>query len=450
MKRKFIALLMVVALVGTVLSGCGKSPSSNTSSDKGSSTSTPAAEDKGSDAQTEDTAQPETNADVDTIKIGSIFPITGNNADQGVFNVDGCQFAVDQINAAGGIKALGGAKLELVSYDNMSDADQSKAAAERLINENPDIVAVTGAASSSYVLPMLPVFEKNQIPFLTAQVSESITNQGYKYALRFGSTGGSFSEYQVKFVEWLNEEYGLNISKIGIVYEDTEWGISNTSGAVKAIEASAQEGKGLEIVYNESFQAGSSDLTNIVVGLKNSGCEVVFPTCYTQDAKLLFNTMQSMNYKPLIIGGGGGFLYPSFAKELGDLVDGVVSVTGHNYDIQTITNNPELADVGEKFEAQYGYFMPEQAVSGYGAIYLIAQALENSASTDPTTVCEAIRGLTCSSTTPGGAVSFDETGSNNSAHAVIVQWQKGDDGVYRTRSVFPDTEAGVEFQKTED
>lgn len=386
----------------------------------------------------------------ETVKVGCIFPMSGNNADQGVFNVDGCQFAVDYINEKGGIASLGGAKLELVTYDNMSDADQSKAAAERLINENPDIVAVTGAASSSFVLPMLPVFEKNGMPFLTAQVSESITNQGYQYVIRFGSTGGSFSEYQVKFLEWLNSEYGLGITKVGIVYEDTEWGISNTSGAVTAIENSVEEGSGLEIVYNEAFTAGSSDLSNIVVGLKQAGCEVVFPTCYTQDAKLLFNTMKSMNYSPLIIGGGGGFLYPSFGEELGELVDGVVSVSGHNYDVQTITNNEEIADIGTQFEEKYGYFMPEQATSAFSAIYLIAQALENAGTTEHDAVMEELRALTCTAATPGGAVSFDETGANVNAHAVIVQWQKGEDGVYRTNSVFPDTEAGAEFQMTAD
>lgn len=388
--------------------------------------------------------------EAETIKVGCVFPITGNNADQGVFNVDGCQFAVDYINDNGGIQSLGGAKLELVAYDNQSDADQSKAVAERLINENPDIVAVTGAASSSFVLPMLPVFEKNQMPFLTAQVSESITNQGYQYAFRFGSTGGSFAEYQVKFLEWLNEEYNLGITKVGIVYEDTEWGISNTSGAVNAIESSSANGSGLEIAYNESFTAGSSDLTNIVVGLKKAGCEVVFPTCYTQDAKLLFNTMKSMNYSPLIIGGGGGFLYPSFGEELGELVDGVVSVSGHNYDVQTITNNAEIADIGAQFEEKYGYFMPEQSTSAFSAIYLMAQALENAGTTDHAAVADALRALTCEAATPGGAISFDETGSNNNAHAVIVQWQKGEDDAYRTNCVFPDTEAGAEFQMTDD
>ena len=43
-----------------------------------------------------------------------------------------------------------------------------------------------------------------------------------------------------------------------------------------------------------------------------------------------------------------------------------------------------------------------------------------------------------------------KAGANVNAHAVIVQWQKGEDGAYRTISVFPESEAGGEFQMTED
>ena len=384
----------------------------------------------------------------DVVKIGLVFPITGGNADQGVFNVDGAQYIVDYINENGGVQSLGGAKIELVIYDNQSDTEQCKATAERLLEEHPDVVAVTGAASSSYVLPMLPVFEKAEVPFLTAQVSESITNQGYNYAFRIGSTGGSFAEYQVKFVQWLNEEYGLGISRIGICYEDTEWGISNTAGAEAAIEAA----EGLEIVYKEAFTANGSDLSNIVVGLQNSGAEVVFPTCYTQDAKLLFNTMKSMNYAPLIIGGGGGFLYPAFADELGDLVDGVVSVTGHNYDLSRFygSGNDLFENFGSGFEAKYGYFAPEQAVATASAIYCAWQAMEITGSTDGAVLADALHTLSTDTLTPGAAPAvFDGTGSNTTAHACIVQWIDDGDGVYRTRTVFPAEDASVEFQMTD-
>lgn len=428
-------MVLTLVLTTTMLFGCGSS-----SGNGGGNTPTPAgtSETAGSENPSE--------ASADKIKVGAIFPMTGGNADQGVFNVDGAKLAVEKINAAGGIKSLDGAQLELMVYDNLSNTEQAKAVAERLVNENPDIVAVTGAASSAYVLPMLPIFEKNQIPFLTAQVSESITNQGYNYSFRIGSTGGSFSGQQVAFLEWLNENQDLGLKKIGIIHEDSEWGISNTEGALKAIEASGQN---FEIVYNQSFPPNSSDLSNIVLGLKKSGAEVVFPTCYTQDAKLLFNTMATMNYTPLIIGGGGGFLYPSFATELGDTVDGILSVTGHNYDVLSIENNEDLKTIGKEFEEKYGYFMPEQAVATYGAIYLISQALESAGTVDRGAVTDAIRALDIPSVAPGSPVKFDETGSNVNAHAVMIQWQKGEDGIYRTRTVFPENEATAEFQPPE-
>ena len=427
--KKLLALLLALAMVLS-LAACGGAPAEDKPADDKPAADAPA--DEG----------------VQTIKIGLVFPITGGNADQGVFNVDGAKYIVDYINKNGGVKSLGGAQLELVVYDNMSDTEQCKATAERLIQENPDVVAVTGAASSSYVLPMLPVFEKAEVPFLTAQVSESITNQGYNYAFRIGSTGGSFAEYQVKFVQWLNEEYDLGISKIGVVYEDTEWGLSNTAGAVNAVEAA----EGLEIVYQEAFTANGSDLSNIVVGLMNSGAEVVFPTCYTQDAKLLFNTMKAMEYAPLIIGGGGGFLYPAFAEELGDLVDGVVSVTGHNYDLARFADsgNALFADFGSGFEAMFGYFAPEQAVATASAIYDAYMAMEATASTEGSVLADYLHNTyEADSLSPGGEPKhFDETGAHVTGHAVIVQWQKGEDGAYRTRTVFPAKDASTEFQLT--
>lgn len=382
----------------------------------------------------------------DTIKIGLIFPLSGSNADQGVFNVDGATLAVEDINAAGGIESLGGAKIELVIYDNESDSDKCKTTAERLFAENPDVVAVHGASASAYVLPMLSVFEKNETPFLTAQTSETITSQGYQYVFAFAAQSPQFAQTQVDMLEWLNDTYdGLDITKVGIVYEDTEWGLTNSAAARKSIENS----ENLELVYDQSYTASSSDLSSLVVGLMSSGCEVVFPTSYTQDAKLLFNTMVSYGYSPLIIGGGAGFLYPVFGEDLGDLVDGVLSVASHSYDAATISTNAAFADVGERFEARFGYFMPEQGVSAYNAVYLVSQALESCAATEGQDVMNAIRALEIPSLTPGGELHFLETGWNENGLAVMVQWQKDEDGVYRPHNVFPAAEATVEFQLTD-
>lgn len=379
------------------------------------------------------------------IKIGMIFPFSGPNADQGVFNRQGAQLAADKINSAGGIKSLGGRKLEVLFYDNQSSSDVSRQVAERLLAEHPDVIAAHGASASAFVLPMLASFEKAQVPFLTAQTSQTITGQGYEYAFAFAAQSPQFAATQVAMLEWLNQTYNLGMTKVGIIYEDSEWGLTNSQAARNEIGKS----RTLSLAYDQKYQASSSDLSALIVGLMNAGCDAVFPTSYTQDAKLIFNTMVQYKYSPLIIGGGAGFLYPVFAQDLGDLVDGVLSVASHNYDAKTIRDNPQFAKTGEEYEARFKEIMPEQGVSAFNAVYLVAQALEKTGSTDTTELRDAIRELTITSLTPGGNLNFDNTGWNQNGVAVMIQWQRDQDGVFRPHSVFPPSEATVDFQLTD-
>jgi branched-chain amino acid transport system substrate-binding protein len=382
----------------------------------------------------------------DVVKIGIVFPFTGGSADQGPFNRDGAYLARDEINAAGGIKSLGGAKIELVSYDNETNPDTARAVAERLVAEHKDIVAVTGAAGSNLVIPMLATFEKNEIPFLTAQTSQTITNQGYQYVFAFAAQSPQFAATQVGLLDWINAEYGVGITKVGLIYEDSEWGRTNSQAARDEIKKSST----LTLAYDQSYQASSSDVSSLIVGLKAAGCEAVFPSSYTQDAKLIFNTMIQNNYSPLIIGGGAGFLYPVFAQDLGPLVDGVLSVSSHNYDAKTIRDNREISQIGETFEKTFGYFMPEQGVSAYNALYIVKEALEaNGGKTDGPSLMAAIRKLTNTTATPGGALKFGANGWNENSVAAMVQWQRDPDGKFRPHTVFPPSEKTVDFQLTD-
>ena len=409
MKRLILCLLLLVIFTGSMLFAAGGSASS-------------------SSAQ--------------TIKIGMIFPFSGGNADQGVFNRYGAELAVEKINAAGGIKALGGRKLECLFYDNQSSSDVSRQVAERLLAEHPDIVAASGAGSSGFVLPMLASFEKAQVPFLTAQTSESLTGQGYKYVFVMGCQATQFSAGQIDIINWLNDTYKVGITKVGLIYEDTEVGSVNSAATRNLLKNYPN----LTIAYDQKFQPNASDLSSIVIGLMNSGCEVLFPTAYSQDAKLLYNTMVQYRYSPLVVGAGAGFLYPAFARDLGDLVNGLLSTATHSYDIKSIRNNATYKNVGEDYEAKNKEFMPEQAVSAFNAVYIISQALEKTGSTDPVKLGEAIRALTITSLAPGGPLKFDQKGWNSNAVAVMVQWQKDRDGIYRPHAVFPPSEATVEFQ----
>jgi len=434
--QRLVALLLAVLMVAA-LAACGGGG--------GNDAATPAPEATPAPPTEGTTETPD--SDVAPVQIGIVMPLTGVNADQGVFNVDGARLGADWINERGGIQSLGGAMIELVIYDNESDPDRSRMVVERMVDENPDLMAAHGAAASSFVIPMLPIFERAGLPFLTAQTSQAITAQDYEYVFAYAAQSPGFAAAQIGILEWINEEFGTDLVRIGIVYEDSEWGLTNSAAARDLIEQMPN----FELAFDQSFTPGAADLSPIVVGLVNADVEVIFPSVYTQDARLLFNTMNAFDYHPLIVGGGAGVLFPGFAEDLGELVNGIISVASHNFDAATIVNNPnpEIANIYQAFEARFGYMMPEQAVSAFGAVYMIAAALEETGSRDRTELMHAIRALDISALTPGGRMNFAANGFNENSVAVMVQWQLSDDGVFRPRTVFPTSEATVEFQLTD-
>ena len=93
------------------------------------------------------------------IKIGMIAPLSGPWARQGELMRMGGDLAIKHINAQGGIKALGGAKLQLLSFDAGDSAEKAKNAAQRMLAQEPDLVAATGAWLSSFTLAV-PVTDR--------------------------------------------------------------------------------------------------------------------------------------------------------------------------------------------------------------------------------------------------------------------------------------------------
>ena len=99
--------------------------------------------------------------------------------------------AVDHINAQGGIKALGGAKLKLVVLDSGDTTEKAKNAAQRMVAQETDLVAASGAYLSSFTLAVTEVTERASLPVLTLSYSDLITDRGFKYVFQTAATAGS-------------------------------------------------------------------------------------------------------------------------------------------------------------------------------------------------------------------------------------------------------------------
>lgn len=428
MKQKFVRVLLVLMVGVLALTACANT----------ATTPTTTVSEATSEPQSVTTDKP---AEVKPVKIGFLNPASGATAESAILDFNGARMAVKNINEQGGIKSLGGAMIELVEVDSTSDAKQATSAAERLISTNSDLSAIVGTGFSGLTLSILPVLEQYQIPAVTNSSSDDIVKQGYKYIFKIAPLSSDFGKLQVEFIQKLNEQYDLNIKKVGVIYVDNSYGV-NTAKGVKSIAESA----GLTVVVDQSFPEGFTDASSLVTTLKNAGCDVVFPIAYTNEAKLIYDTMKSMNYNPLIIAGGGGFLWPSLGKSLGDAINGTISASTWNFDSKNVTDVPVLVKMYEEYEATYGTFMSEHSGPPYMAVWVIKEAIENCASRDPKVIRDAIAALTEKNSPylqimQPGKLSFDETGFDSAGiKPVLIQWQNN-----KPRTIYPPELASSEL-----
>lgn len=430
-------MILVLAILSTVMFGCAGSTTTSTAATTTAKAAQSSATSAASAAATTAKA-----AAPSTVKIAAFYNMSGISGDAGALSKKGYELAIKQINDAGGIKSLNGAKLEVVVGDTMSDTTQAKAVAERVLADNA-IVAAFGVGASAQGLPMLPVFQKLNVAFTHNGIGDSFTTQGYDIVFQHVSRGAAWGVAQVDFLKWMNANSGLNITKVGLCYENTENGQSNAKSAKASIE---QAGGSLKLVADETFTAGLSDAAPIVTRLKQSGAQIIFMNGFTQDVKLITSAMKTMSYDPIIFGSGAAVSFPVFAKEMGDSVNGILLMGGIPWDNPVVKGDPMTAAAPDLFKQMYGgEFFSEASCGAYMGVRILAAAIEAAGSTDREAVKKAMRNVNILSF-EGGAIKFDETGKNTNAKAFVSQWQKDPDGKYTLHCVWPTEYAGAKFQ----
>jgi branched-chain amino acid transport system substrate-binding protein len=351
------------------------------------------------------------------IKIGNVEPLSGPSASVGIQGRQAREMAVEEINAAGGIKSLGGAKLELVYADSKSDPTVGVTETERLINTEK-VNIMTGCWNSAVTYPATQVAERYGMPFVVpVAVRDTITERGFKYVFRIAAKDSWWVRDQLRFLKDMQEETGVKMKTIAFVFENGDWG---TGFAEKWRDLAKKDG--YEIVLDEPYPSTATDLTPVVTKLKSANPDVVMLVSNAADAILLTNTMAEMKVKPkAIIASGGGHADPKFLENTNKNALYMFDEVEWNTDV----NKPGAKETNAKYKAKYGYDLTGESVDAYAAMYAIADAFERAASTDPKKVRDALA-ATKLGTGPSAIVSydsieFDENGQNKNAGIVIVQ-----------------------------
>jgi branched-chain amino acid transport system substrate-binding protein len=365
----------------------------------------------------------------DPIRIGVIYPLTGNAASAGASARDAVELGVELINnvhaelkgmplsGSAGLPRLGNAKIELVVADHQGNPSVGQSQTLRLITQEK-VVAMLGAYHSSVAMTATAVAERQGVPFLVADsVAPAITGRGFKWVFR---TGPVASDFAIAYTQFLNQmkQSGKKIDSIYIVNENTEYGTSVSASIIEVAKTA-----GLNIVGQIPYNANSADVSAQVLQLKDKRPDVVIFISYTSDTILYFKTMKSLDYMPpMIIGDDAGFSDPAFIPSVGELAQAVMNRSA--WDIGKPGSNTHR--INELFRAKTGRDLDDTSARFLQGFLVLCEAINRAGSTEPAKIQQALQKteLRPEQLIIGyRGVRFDETGQNVEAATYLIQLQ---------------------------
>jgi len=364
-----------------------------------------------------------------TVKIGVIYPLTGNAASAGQSAKDAVELGVEIVNgvhpelkamplaATGGLPNLGGAKIELVNADHQGDPQVGQSQTLRLITQE-HVVAMLGVYHSSVALVATAVAERQGIPFLVSDsVALNITGRGFKWVFRTGPIASDFAKAYTEFLTDLKKS-GMKIDSIAVVNENTDYGTSVAGSIVDAAKAA-----NIKVAAQIPYNAKSSDVSAQVLQLKTLKPDAVIFISYTADTILYFKTLKNLDYlPPILIGDDAGFSDPSFIPNVGDLAQGAVNRSA--WDVGKPGSNSYI--INRMFKAKYGRELDDTSARWMQGFFTLADAINRAGSTEPARIQAALKAtdLKPAQLMIGyHGVKFDPTGQNTLSATYLIQLQ---------------------------
>ena len=364
------------------------------------------------------------------VKIGVLHPVTGFLAYSGNLSRLGAQLAIDEINARGGLKALGGAKIQTLLGDAQSKPEVGASEVEKM-NEN-GVNAIVGAYASAICLATTQAAAKYGIPHVVdVGVADQIVQRGLKNTFRFGPGYKVIADTSVNYLHLLNRLARKPAKSVMIIHEESLFGTGTAN-----LLAAQLPGLGYEVKDVIKHANPTRDFNNIVLRIKAANPDIVIPANYYNEYALLVRTMKQQGVVPKAIYSvlGGAASSYKFVKEFADAANGVIDVN-HWFN----PKDKRAWALKKKVDAIKDQFFTYEVFLNYQSVYLLADAIERAKSAKREDITAAL----ATSTWKGHFMPYGPTqfvdGQNTGAQPLMVQVLKGD-----IRVVLPNTFAEAE------
>ncbi|GIK80770.1 MAG: branched-chain amino acid ABC transporter substrate-binding protein [Alphaproteobacteria bacterium] len=358
------------------------------------------------------------------IKVGILQPVTGALAYDGQQGRIGAELAIRDINATGGIKALGGAKLEMVFGDARSTPEGGTQEVEKM--QAAGVAAIVGGFASPICLATTQAAARYDLPYIVdVGVSDQIVKRGLKNTFRFGPGFGTVATQALDNLARINDAAGKPAKTVVLVHEDGLFG----SGLAKLMAAELPK-RGFEVLEMIAHPTPTRDMSNVALQIKAKNPDLVIPSSYYGEFVLLSRTMQQQRIRPkgiyaVLNGAASNF---RFVKEFPEAANHVMDCN-HWHD----PRKPKALELRKEVEGK-GNFWTYNIPMNYSAVLLLADAMERAKSADRAKIIEALAGSTFAGhIMPYGPTKFAD-GQNTGAAPVNTQVQGND-----IKVIFPET-----------
>jgi branched-chain amino acid transport system substrate-binding protein len=345
------------------------------------------------------------------VKVGVLHPVSGALSYSGQQGRIGAMMAIDEINLAGGLKALGGAKIEPMLGDAQSTPEGGNAEVEKM--NAADVASVVGGYASSICLSASQTAARYDLPYIVdVGVVDSIVTRGLKNTFRFGPGFGVIAKTALDNLVTLNDQAGKPAKTVTIVHEDSAFG----SGLAKLLNAQLPE-RGFQILETIPHPTPTRDFNNVVLKIKAQNPDLVIPANYYNEYVLLARTMlqQRVRLKGIYSVLGGAASSYKFVKEFPNAAQYIMDCN-HWFD----PKNPKALALKKKIEDKNEFYTYEVYMN-YSCMLLLADAIERAAGAERAKIIAALGDSTFAGhVMPYGPTRFVD-GQNQGAAPVNTQ-----------------------------
>lgn len=315
----------------------------------------------------------------DPIKIGSVLSVTGPAAFLGDPELKTLQLYVDDINKKGGVL---GRPLQLVHYDDGSDANKANSFAKRLLEDDKVDVLVGGTTTGS-TMSMVPLAEKSMTPFISLAGAVVIIEPVKKFVFKTPHTDRMAAE---KVFEDMKKR---GLTKVALLSETSGFGASGK----KETEGVAAK-YGITLVANETYGPKDTDMSPQLTKIKTTpGVQAVFVFGLGQGPAIV-----TKNYKQLGITlplyQSHGVASDDFLKLAGPAADGVRLPSPAQLIPEKLAakdpQKPVVTSYEQTYKAAYKADVSTFGGYAYDGLMLAVDAIKRAGTTDKAKVRDAI------------------------------------------------------------